>query len=393
MSIRDSRASISGATTTFPASSATASARAELAGRVLVVAGSDDPSAYPRLLAAANPALDQTGLVVGGSKWSSTVRGIRNAYPGMFLICDPSESEKHFATKNDPFPYDEDPNALALIAAPTLNERLDAQLHAGASIAMTPTGYIQAGDRDALKAVITDANKLNRDDTVAVLPLAYQWLAGKDVTFLLTAINRSHHPLAISLGDASGNPMSRSGVLDGVRALAASDAAPMFHKTDLGGLEAMSFGALASGIGVIASKRRAGIPGTKGFAPRVTKGANVLLHDLARFRRSLDMQDQWYASINPPTCPCLVCKGRPIDRFGRSNADCLEASKHNALAIIQFAAEARAAGGFRVYWPDRVNGAISAHTALGARIGTKVEPPKELKAWANRGTTSMPVHP
>lgn len=364
-----------------PRRTAASTARALLQSRVLVVAGSSGQHTYPDLIRANASSIATTGLVVCGTEATATARRLRAAHPSLFLMIDPIESERFSASADAPFPQSgaEDDG---LIPPATLAERVDAQIQAGASVALTPTGYIRAGDHQALRAVITEANKLIRDDVVVLLPLANQWLVGPALKTTTAAVSRSRHPVAITLCDSNSDPMRRAGVLVGAQVLANMDSAPMFHRTDLAGLHLMAHGALAATVGVIASKRRGAVPRKKGTAYRTKRGANVLVADLLRYRRSLDMQDQWYASRAAPTCDCQVCGGQALDRFSSDEYDCLEAAKHNALAVLEYVNAATSAGGFPKAWSDQVRDAITAHEALSQYVGTTVDPPAELLAWS-----------
>lgn len=367
-------------------------ARTSISGRVLVAAGSQEQYKYPELIKTEASSLDTTGLVVCGADAVATMRRIRASHPDLFLVFDPPENDRFTATADDPFPQEGEPeDSLFSLPRATLVERIQSQIDAGASVAMTPTGHIQAGDRSALRAAITETNKLKRDDFVVVLPLAPKWLVGPALKTVMAAVKRSTHPVAITLCDSNSDPMSHKGVLDGAHELAAMENPPMFHKTDLAGLDAMAHGALAASVGVIASKRRGGVPGRPPFASRTKRGANVLIDDLLRFRRSLDMQDQWYASRAAPDCDCQVCDSQPIDRFTGEDYDCVIAAQHNAIMVISYINEASAAGGFPLYWPDKVRDAIVAHAALSQYVGTKIDPPRELMAW-NKGYAADAGH-
>jgi hypothetical protein len=362
---------------------APATARTLVAGRVLVVAGTPEQHRYPAILQSEATSLATTGLVVCGANATATVRRIRASHPDLFLLCDQTANEKFNASDKAPFPHtasstDQD----SLFAPPTLGERIQAQIGAGASLALTPTGYIQAGDRPALRAVITEANKLKRNDVIVLLPLSPKWLVGSDLKMVMAAIKRCKHPVAITLCDSGGDPMSPKGVLAGAQALAAMDTPPMFHKTDLAGFHLMAHGALAASVGVIASKRRGAIPGKGGFAQQTNRGATVLIPSLLRFRRSLDMQDQWYASRKAPDCHCTACGGQPIDRFGVDEYDDAEPTEHNAIGVISYINNAHAVGGFTSAWPDIVRDGVAAHASLSQYVGTKVDPPANLLAWS-----------
>lgn len=357
------------------------SARTLLAGRVLLVAGTAEQHRYPAILRAEATSLASTGLVVCGADATAKLRQIRAGNPGLFLLRDQTTNEKLNASGDDPFPTgmsDDD----SLFPAATLEDRIQGQIDAGASLALTPTGHIQAGDRLALRAVITLANKLKRNDVIVLLPLNPKWLVGTDLKMIVAAITRCKHPVAITLCDSGGDPMSPKGVLAGAQELAAIDSPPMFHKTDLAGFHLMAHGALAASVGVIASKRRGAVPGKGGFAQQTNRGATVLVPNLVRFRRSLDMQDQWYASRRAPDCPCAACGGQSIDRFGVDEYDDLEPTQHNAIGVISYINAAVNSGGFPSAWPAIVQDGIAEHIALSRYVGTKVDPPANLVAWS-----------
>ena len=135
-------------------------ARTSISGRVLVAAGSQEQYKYPELIKTEASSLD--------TAWScadavATMRRIRASHPDLFLVFDPPENDRFTATADDPFPQEGEPeDSLFSLPRATLVERIQSQIDAGASIAMTPTGHIQAGDRSALRAVITETNKLKR---------------------------------------------------------------------------------------------------------------------------------------------------------------------------------------------------------------------------------------
>lgn len=138
-------------------------ARTLLDGRVLVVAGTPEQHRYPAILQSEATSLATTGLVVCGAGAQATVRRIRSAHPDLFLLCDQTANEKLAASDKVPFPDNASSTDQDSLFAPlTLDERLRAQIDSGASLALTPTGYIQGGDRLALRAVVTEANEVKR---------------------------------------------------------------------------------------------------------------------------------------------------------------------------------------------------------------------------------------
>ena len=185
--------------------------------------------------------------------------------------------------------------------------------------------------------------------------------------------------------------MSHKGVLDGAHELAAMENPPMFHKTDLAGLDAVAHGALAASVGVIASKRRGGVPGRPPFASRTQRGANVLIDDLL----AVPAQPRHAGPVvRLPRRPRLRLPGlrQPAHRrFTSEDYDCVIAAQHNAIMVISYINEASAAGGFPLYWPDKVRDAIVADAALSQYVGTKIDPPRELLAW-NKGYAADAGH-
>jgi len=362
-------------------------AKQVLAGRVLLAAPADDPDGYAHLIATSPTPM--SGLVVGGANWREHLRRLRRAHPDLLLTVDPPECGLYFATAADPFPTGIDPDELALMAPPTLKQRLAEQLHNGADVAVLGTGYIQAADAPALKAAVTEVLTLERNDVLVVLNLAYQWLTGRDLRQLQAGLDLiKGYPVAICLGDGDGDPMGRPGVLDGVRAIAASERWVMFHKTDLGGLDAMSHGANAASIGVIASKRRAAIPGAIMRAPRKGRGQNVLRPELLRYMRSFDMQDKLYQRLKAPGCPCPECLEAAIDRFDNTKEAKASCSRHNAYGILGLIDDADVAGGWATYWPAKVSAAVVEHQTLAGKVGIKFPAPRGVRAWLDRPTNT-----
>lgn len=354
-------------------------ARIRLAGRVLLAVDAKAAHTYPQLIHAHVVDPHDTGLIVPGRNLAA-VRGLRTNHPTLFFMCDPPESGQFTASAATPFPTETDHQA-SLLPPLTLEQRIQQQIDAGASLAFTPTGYLLAGDHGALRAVITQANLLNRDDVVVLLPMDHTWLRPQGLKLLSAAITRCRHPVAVALGDVNGDPMSRKNVLAGARELCRLPTPPMFHRIDLAGYHLMARGAVAASVGVIASKRRAEIPGKPGYAPRANRGANVLLADLLRFRRSLDLQDEWYASRSAPTCPCSACHNQALDRFGSSDYDRADAAQHNAIGLLNYIDEAQTHGGYARYWPGKVRDALAAHATLGGYVGAPIAAPAEVKAW------------
>lgn len=350
--------------------------RTTLKGRLLVEALADDAVHCPALLSRS-----LSGLVIGGAKdAAATVRSLRAAYNDLVLAIDPLNSEKYFATETAPFALGDGDTLFT----PSVEEVLNDQIASGCSFGVTPTGYVQAGEPEALKAVINTANDLDRDDIVVLVPMDHRWLADANIKQLTAILSRSKHPVALALGDPSGNPAAHPNAQRNLRALATALSDLVLWRTDMSGVDAMAHGALAAAVGLVPSRRRAAVPDTGGRAANpADRTPQVFLPDLLRFARASFIQDEWYAATLPPPCLCKSCQGGAIDRFSSTSDDQRAGRLHNAAKLSELIEDAGANGGVDRWWPDKVNNAVSAHVTLSSVIGREITLPPDLELWAS----------
>ncbi|HEV7566680.1 MAG TPA: hypothetical protein VGO31_12050 [Microbacteriaceae bacterium] len=340
--------------------------------RVLVVASSEAAAMAPHI------DVNVSGLVVAGADALSTVRGLRHVYPDLLLMAEPVAPKEYVATEDHPFMLD-----LSGIFPQTLDDVLAGQAHAGASVMVTPTGFIDAGNSDALKAAVEQANLVERDDIVVLLPLHFRWSADPDVKQLIAVAKRSKHPVAIALGDR-GNPLANKGVPAGYQQLFTAVPWAMPWRTDLAGFDALANGAKAAVIGQLPSLRRFDLPGKTGFAQRPgEKVPHILLPEQLRYSRTSFMQESWFASVQPYTCECRICDGRAVDRFGGSPEHRLEGHLHNLVAISEMRREIGDLDEAerKQWWLGRLRRADHAHHTLASYTSTKVDLPADIKEW------------
>lgn len=326
------------------------------------------------------------GIVAVGLSARETIRGLEQVMPDMVLIEQPSTHVDCVATPDAPFPFaavDTDQNYL-FADERTLADYLDAQIGDGASLAMFPTGFIRAGDHATMTAIIKTANSLVRSDAILHLPLSYKWLSSAaDRTKLIAAAKRSKHPVAISMAHRS-DPASQAGVVAGTHALLAeTDNVALWH-ADLGALDALVHGALCAAVGTSSTYRHIVEPGERAFSP--SKGAdktpNVLLHEPLRYKRAQAMTRDWFANGGEPTCTCAVCRGRPLNRFGESEAGVREAHRHNLHQLTALHRELLAARHRDLWWAERLADVQVAHERLAAATGVMtIKPDGALKQW------------
>jgi hypothetical protein len=328
---------------------------------------------------------DHGGIVVAGKNPREVLRQLRRAYPAMVLLEQPNIHEQLCATASRPFPTgaelgDGDGRELALFAVnePTLAEALDAQLAAGASVAITPTGFIESGSHDAMTGLVAQANALDRQDTIVHLPLAPTWLAVEaDRRKLIAAITRLKHPVVISIADR-GDPAAGTGVVEGLIAVfaAAGTKAGVWY-SDLGVLEALALGGLCGAVGVTSSARHILVPGTIARSP--SKGQdrtpNAIIPGLSRFKRARAMQSDWFANGGDPGCSCAICQSGEISRFDSSAEDILAAHRHNLLWFQTHHLALLASTNRQVWWADHLAEAAAGHAALASATGVRAISP------------------
>jgi len=351
-----------------------ADARDLLRDHVLTVVGADAENSAPYV----DPAVG--GLVVTGARANTAVSALRNQYPHLVLLAEPNAPSTYTATKARPFKLDD-----AGLLQETLDAVLDGQLRSGADVAITPTGFIDAGDWGAAKAAVEQANLAAGDNILTLLPVSPRWCAEPAVDQLIAIAKRSRHPVAIALVSNQGNPWSAGGVVEGYRRLFDEVQWAMPWRTDLAAFASLASGAPAAALGQRPGNRRVNPPGKHGIASvPANRYPHVLLRDLLRFSRSDFMQTAWFASTEPYVCTCTHCGGRAVSRFGASTDDVLSAHLHNLEIVTSLMRECMAldpsdrAG----WWAGLVRRAAYAHDELAAYTSVKVVMPADLQAWA-----------
>lgn len=351
-------------------------ARDLLFGRVLLQLGQRD--AESGVLHRLPWGTAASGIVLTGKQNLGTLAAIRAAHPGLVLALEPDVDRDHIATVDGPFvlpPAD-------LFGTATLERMLDDQIEAGASIALTPTGHVRAGDSDTAKAVIEVANGLDRDDVVVRLPVDAPWLR-TNAKQLAAIVARSRHPVALSLAHEM-DPMDGRGVAASMRELTLSVANLALWRTDLSAIAHVCDGGWAGAVGFVPSLRHGLSPGNSGRAINWRdKTPHVLLRDHLRYMRGSHLQDT-FASSEPPHCGCSVCNGGPLDRFSESGADRLVAHEHNAAGLLDMVSELQHLPPHRrlEWWQERLRRALSAHEQTARQTGRHLAIPNVVAAWA-----------
>ncbi len=339
-----------------------------LATRVLVVASGEAADT------AAHIDLDVSGLIVAGAAASGTVRSLRIAYDDLTMLIEPRSIEQ-WATVEAPFVLDADG---------LFPETLDGQIENGASIAVTPTGVVNAGDIAALKEAVRRVNELDRDDIIFLVPLHYRWLDKNNIRQLIAVLKQSKHPVAIALADGSANPLSHRGTIPSFRRLFRELPWAMPWRIDLAAFDALAHGAHAAAVGQLPSLRRVAFPGKTPFASdKSDTTPTVLRAKLLRYSRCSWMQLAWYASGVSDPCSCPHCKGRDVYRFNGSNEDRLQAHLHNLYMITEMR---RSISGFPAedilrWWQRQLSDVDYARQTLKGLVGVDINETADVKEW------------
>jgi hypothetical protein len=322
------------------------------------------------------------GLVITGMRALSDVRSLRLAHSDLVLIVDPTSHDDHIATADAPFYL---PTPDGQLFPPTLAEVVSGQRDAGATVVTLPTGYIEAGETDAVRAVIDAGNQVAGEDILVPLFLAEGWLQPELVKFLRGAMARSAHPVAIALGSQT-NPLASKKRLLLYRELfnTSPELPPRFAwRTDFAGIDAMAFGAAGAVVGVLPAQRRITPPAQKGKARNPKdKSPYVVMPGSLHYMKAGAMRAELFASEPAPDCPCATCGGRPVDRFTKHDA--AEAHLHNLAMVQEISARLSLTPTHlrRQGWADLVHAAVGFHLELGRRVGRPVNAPKDVQTWA-----------
>jgi hypothetical protein len=318
------------------------------------------------------------GLVASGKQAASTVTSLRNGYPTMTLLIEPTSASTYQASADEPFLLPADDGLFPL----SLGDCLTGQRQAGASLVITPSGQVDAGDAPALKAIVNQANALDDADLLTLVPVSDSWLAPPDIDQLVAVLKRSRHPVLLGLVNSTDDPLSRQGAVAGYARLASEVPGIVMWRTDLSGLGALAHGAVAAVIGQRPSQRRYAKVGVTSRSSKLAdKTPHVLLPELLRYSRAQQMRTEWFATSPSLNCTCEYCRGRDLDRFDKSPEAHEAAYLHNLTMLNQLVGECLSAADREEWWTQQLREAQSAHLELANRINRIVSEPASMRRW------------
>jgi hypothetical protein len=365
----------------------------ELTDRILVHASAGRDAGDRRRLLYLLPA-QASGLALRGPKAGAQVRQLREeGFDGVLLI-DTESYERAAATAEAPFVLPQDQDELVPV---TLGQILQGQLDCGATAALTPTGYLRAGDSDALKSAANAAAALGRDDVMLSVPIDIAWLTEDNIGPLIAVLARLAMPKAVYLG-GQFDPLERyRAAVANLRRLVAEAGHVAVLRTDLTGFDVLAHGAFAASIGTGGSLRHIVPFGERPQAVDTKdKSPSVLFSDLMAFFRGSKLAKR-FANARPPMCSCSACDGRRLDTFvGRRDAAAAHA--HGVRVWGEWLAdmlEQPTLADRAAWWRNRCAAAEASHQIVSAQIGQAgaFEPARPLKAWAALPAWPSPAGP
>ena len=357
-----------------PSSGEAASAIGTVADRVMIQAGHSDARGVSVMLSG-----QDSGLVVTGAQALGVAGRIHRDRRSLVLGVDLEVEKSWIAEADKPFHLGE----AHLFGEPSLEASLDDQRQAGASFALTPTGHIRPGDSDSLKAAVEQANQLKRDDVILRLPCDASWVTRQYGKQLNAVIGHSRHPVALSLAHEQ-DPLGRAGAAELLWEFAATHRHLILWRTDMAALAHISNGGLAASVGFSPTLRHGVRPGKSGFQIDVSdRTPRVLLPDFLSYLRGSRIE-RIYAATPPPRCHCVVCNGKPLDRFDETTGSKFEAQAHGVAVLRQMIASmSRVRPSERpAWWGRAVTLALQSHVEATAATRVTITPTRALKAWA-----------
>lgn len=321
------------------------------------------------------------GLVLHGSQAPGWIQELRREGFDRLLLHDPGTYCTAAATEDQPFVLPED--GLFPI---TLEDHLQGQRHVGADVAMTPTGYLYAGDSGALRAAVSTAAQIDRDDVIFTAPLDIAWFTDEHIAHLIAVLAQLQMPKAIFLG-GQFDPIDRyKAAVVNLRRLIAEAGHVALFRTDLAGFDALSHGAFATSIGSGGSLRHTIPFGQNGYARNSNDPApSVLFGDLLSWHKGSTIAKR-YGSRPAPRCHCGPCDGRRLNTF-LDRIDQTAAHQHSMCTWAGWIPDLLAQSSLRdraAWWRNRCASAVTHAEVVSAQLNQPdaFVTPAPVQAWS-----------
>lgn len=324
------------------------------------------------------------GLVLTGPKGPAKASRMRaDGYAGV-LLTDPAVYETENATAEDPFPI-ATPGELAF--EDHLQLALTEQLGHEATVAMTPTGFIQAEDSKALLAVCRAGAKLDDQRVLVSIPADVAWLNDDNVDQFTAALSLIPGAKVLMLGGQM-DPLSRfkAAPRNLCRVMAEVPQIALL-RTDLAAFGAFAHGAQFTAFGMSGSQRHIVPP------PQPTESSSgagkspaVIYPELMALFLGQKIADK-HAAGTAPACPCGAGGYHRLDSFDTMKS-VVAAAAHNAAVLTDWfrqMLDQRPGADRRSWWSKTCQDAVVRYDIVNAAIDQPngFTPPKQLKLWAD----------
>jgi hypothetical protein len=256
------------------------------------------------------------------------------------------------------------------------------QLDAGATVALSDSGYIPAGDLAALDAVLA-ATKASSVETVAVLPIPTAWLVDRDDRQRLAErVIASNVKSAAIILEHTRDPLGTRAALAGALAVAALPIKLLVLRCDGSAIGLLAHGAHAASVGVRSALRHLYPVKEGGGGPR--PGSS----EAAYFQAGMSFLDVGKLALGVArdpedprwSCYCETHAGRNVgDLLTWSDVDI---RRHSAAALLreQQALSTLPRWQRSASWQARVASALSTYDEMNA-MGIAWGAPAALKHW------------
>ncbi|MFI8834908.1 hypothetical protein ACIGPN_28345 [Streptomyces afghaniensis] len=318
-----------------------------------------------------------SGLVLTGDGALAKAGQLREDGFDAALLVDEGCYRVAAASAEAPFPSLD--NGPAPLFGDPLEHLMLAHL-AFADLALTPTGYLHAGDTGALQAAAARVTRLDDPRVVFTAPIDASWLHPGPVEYLAEVLHQVEGPKAVLVG---GRPDARGGAAGLARLLELVPGVGVL-RTGLGAFGGLARGAGFTAFGADASMRHTVPPEPAQAASGGGPGSPaVLFPELMDFFLGLTLAKRFDGEA--PACSCEECQGEPLDRF-TSMAQQIPAAGHNASSLMEWARQLRTVdtADRAAWWQQQCRQALDNSALWNARIqqlpGFTVSP--DLSAWA-----------
>ncbi|MQS15708.1 hypothetical protein F7Q99_26420 [Streptomyces kaniharaensis] len=323
----------------------------------------------------------RSGLVISGPKALRKASELRDrGYTGV-LVADPALYEDGVATAQEPYLS----RAGELPSADPLGQAVQEQLAVGSTAALTPTGYLMAGDTAAVRAAVRDVAAREDPRIVLALPIDVGWLRDDLVGRLIEELAAAPGAKAVMLGGQLDPLASFPEALTGLTRVLAEVPGTALLRADLAAFGALARGAVFAAYGLSGRFRHVVPPGEPAKSSGFADSPAVLFPELMALFLGKTLARR-FAATHAPVCECAACGRRPLDSFP-GNRDARSAAQHNTAVLLswQRTLQTLAVGPDRQrWWQERCRAAVDRYPLINAAIrqpnGFTVQP--QLLRWS-----------